>query len=160
MAEIGLIVFKNVFLPGPVPNCPGKIIPLRRLFLLLLIFFRRFVRNGTRFRIWAICVPRIAHFLRRFEEVWHTISNLGNLCANIFSFYFGDRGGVAHDLQFRRFVCHEIFIFSFYNIRRHSRAGTQNPNLPICVPKLTAADLRDRAGLAHKPRKSRFVCQN
>ena len=99
-------------------------------------------------------------FLRRFEEVWHTISDLGNLCANIFSFYFGDRGGVAHDLQFRRFVCHEIFIFSFYNIRRQSRAGTQTSKKTICVPKLTATDLRDRAGLAHKTRICRFVCQD
>ena len=74
-------------------------------------------------------------FLRRFEEVWHTISDLGNLCANIFSFYFGDRGGVAHDLQFRRFVCHEIFIF----------------------PSIISGG---RAGLAHKPRKKRFVCQS
>ena len=52
-------------------------------------------------------------FLRRFEEEWHTIFNLGNLCAKIFSFFLVDRGGVAHDLQFRRFVCQKFLVFSF-----------------------------------------------
>ena len=36
-------------------------------------------------------VSSIAHFSSEVCEKWHTISNLGNLCAKNFSFYFGDR---------------------------------------------------------------------
>ena len=96
------------------------------------IFLRELRRSGTRFRIWAICVPEIFHFFKEIEEEWHMISNLGDLCAKI------DRG----------------------RLERQRPHGTQNPDLPICVPKLTATDLRDSARLAHKTRKSRFVCQS
>ena len=58
-------------------------------------------------------VPFIAHFSSEVCEEWHTIFNLGNLCAKIFSFFWGDRGGVAHDLQFGQFVCQKFLIFSF-----------------------------------------------
>ena len=159
--------------------------PPHRWLLLLLIFLWRLRRSGTRSSISAICVPRIAHFPAEVE------------------------GGVAHDSQFRRFVCHEFFIF-FRRLRRsgtrssipaicvprivhfflhkvlktapawHTNpdftalcakvsrrpaerqrpAGTQNPIFPLCVPKLSAARRRDRAGLAHKSRFYRFVCQN
>jgi len=58
-------------------------------------------------------VPFIAHFSSEVCEEWHTISNLGNLCANNFSFFLEDRGGVAHDFEFWRFVCQKFLIFSF-----------------------------------------------
>ena len=56
-------------------------------------------------------VSSIAHFSSEVCEAWHTISNLGNLCAKNFSFFCGDMGGVAHDLQFGQFVCQNFFIF-------------------------------------------------
>ena len=56
-------------------------------------------------------VPFIAHFSSEVCEEWHTISNLGDLCAKNFSFLLGDMGGVAHDLQFGQFVCQNFFIF-------------------------------------------------
>ena len=105
-------------------------------------------------------VPFIAHFSSEVCEEWHTISNLGNLCAKNFSFSFG-------------------------GLRR---SGTRFPIWAICVPKFfhfsggieeewhTISNLGDlcaknfsffpskisggRAGLAHKTRKSRFVCQS
>jgi len=105
------------------------------LFLLLLIFLRRFVRTGTRSPIWAICVPKISHFfLLKFPEAepaWHTKPEFTELCAKI-----------DHD-----------------RLGRQRPPGTQTSKKPICVPKLTAIDLRDSARLAHKPRKNRFVCQ-
>ena len=55
LAKIGLIVFKNVFLPGPVPNCPGKIIPLRRLF----------------------CNYSISHFLITIDFAKYLLYNMG-----------------------------------------------------------------------------------
>ena len=65
------------------------------------------------FEFWQFVCQKFFIFLRRFEEVWHTISDLGNLCAKIFSFLGEDRGGVAHDLQFGRFVCQKFLIFFF-----------------------------------------------
>ena len=105
-------------------------------------------------------VPFIAHFSSEVCEEWHTISNLGNLCAKNFSFSFG-------------------------GLRR---CGTRSSIWAICVPRFfhflggieeewhTISNLGDlcaknfsffpskipggRAGLAHKTRKSRFVCQS
>ena len=56
-------------------------------------------------------VPFIAHFSSEVSEEWHTISNFGDLCAKNFSFFCGDRGGVAHDFEFGQFVCQYFFIF-------------------------------------------------
>ena len=69
-------------------------------------------------------------------------------------------GGVAHDPQLRQFVCHEFFIFFSTRCSRQRLPGTQIPNLPLCVPKLSAARPRDGAQLAHKSRFYRFVCQS
>jgi len=103
-------------------------------------------------------VSSIAHFSSEVCEKWHTISNLGNLCAKNFSFYFGGRGGVAHDSRFGQFVCQYFLIFilgieeewhTIFNLgdlcakvdrdrlERQRPPGTQNPDLAICVPKLT-----------------------
>ena len=116
---------------------------------------------------------------------------------------------MAHNHQFRRFVCHELFIFSPQGAQdsaclahksrichfvcqsyplpgretapgwhtnpdftalcakvsrrpaeRQRRAGTQISFFPLCVPKLSAARLRDSAGLAHKSRFFHFVSQS
>ena len=40
-------------------------------------------------RFWRFVCHELLIFIRRFEEVWHTISNLGDLCAKNFSFSFG-----------------------------------------------------------------------
>ena len=101
----------------------------------------------------------IFHFLAEVEEEWHTILNLGVLCATDFSFFGGSWGGVAHDFKFGRFVCHKFFIFPLLMWEKRSRRGTQNLKKPICVPKLASAQVRGRARLAHKYWNKRFVCQ-
>ena len=101
-----------------------------------LIFMGGWKRSGTRSRICAICVPRIFHFyLLKFPEAepaWHTNLEKTDLCAKV------DR-------------CRN---------ERQSRPGTQTSKKTICVPKLTAVEMRGSAGLAHKPRKNRYVCQS
>ena len=66
-------------------------------------------RSGTRFPIWAICVPKFFHFSGGIEEEWHTISDLGDLCAKNFSFFPskipGGRADLAHKTRKNRFVC-------------------------------------------------------
>ena len=101
-----------------------------------LIFPRRFRRSGTRSSISAICVPRIVHFspsdVLKIEPGWHTNLDFSTLCAKV----------------------------SCCPAERQRPAGTQNPILPLCVPKLAAARLRDSARLAHKTRFYHFVCQS
>ena len=52
-----------------------------------LILFCELRRSGTRFRIWAICVPKISHFfLLKFPEAepaWHTKPEKADLCAKV-----------------------------------------------------------------------------
>ncbi len=52
-----------------------------------LIFWRGWMRSGTRFPIWAICVPIISHFfLLKFPEAepaWHTKPEKTDLCAKV-----------------------------------------------------------------------------
>jgi hypothetical protein len=99
-------------------------------------------------------------FLRRFEEVWHTIFDSGDLCAKNFSFFpskiSGGRAGLAHKPRKNRFVCqnwpqptwemapgwHTNLDFTTLCAKviccpaeRQSRAGTQNPKLQIRVPE-------------------------
>jgi len=62
-------------------------------------------------------VPNFFHFSGGIEEEWHTISNLGDLCAK------NDRD----------------------RLERQRPAGTQNSKKPICVPKLTAREVKDSA---------------
>ena len=101
-----------------------------------LIFSRKFRRSGTRSSISAICVPRIVHFspsdVHKTEPSWHTKPDFTTLCAKVIR-------------------C---------PAERQRRVGTQNPILPLCVPKLSAARRRDSAGLAHKARFYHFVCQS
>ena len=135
-----------------------------------LILFCGLRRSGTRFRIWAIYVPKISHFFWRIEEVWHTISNLSDLCARNFSFFpskiFGGRAGLAHKTQKSRFVCQDwpspvretapgwdtkpekadlCAKIDLCPSERQRPTGTQNPKLPICVPKLTDREARNSA---------------
>ena len=86
-----------------------------------LVFWKGWMMNGTRSPIWAICVPKISHFfLLKFPEAepaWHTKLEKTDLCAKV-------------DLR---------------PSERRRQPGTQTSKKPICVPKLTATDLRDSA---------------
>ncbi len=83
---------------------------------------------------------------------WHTVFDSGDLCAKHFSFSCGARGGVAHGLRFRGFVCHGFFIF----LRSKRRSGTRFSIPGICVPRIFHFKRR----VAHKKCFRRFVCQN
>ncbi|MBR6935937.1 MAG: hypothetical protein IKH41_10670, partial [Clostridia bacterium] len=63
------------------------------------------------------------------EPAWHTKPEKTDLCAKV------DRN----------------------RLERQRPAGTQNSKKLICVPKLTANDLRDSARLAHKTQK-KTIC--
>ena len=73
------------------------------------VFLWGYGRSGTRSSIWAICVPKFFHFFVGIGEEWHTISDLGDLCAKNFSFFPskipGGRAGLAHKTRKSRFVC-------------------------------------------------------
>ena len=56
------------------------------------------------------------------EEVWHTNCRCRELCARDCSFSFWGGGGVAHEFNFRGFVCHGFFIF----LCRLMRSGTRS----------------------------------
>ena len=63
-------------------------------------------------------------------------------------------GGVAHDSQFWRFVCHEFFIF----FRRLRRSGTRFSIPAICVPRIAHFPPEVEGGVAHDSQFRRFVC--
>ena len=148
-------------------------------------FLRRSRRCGTRSSISAFCVPQIAHFSAEVEKEWHTIINFDDLCATNCSFFSPqgaqDSACLAHKSRICHFVCQSYPLpgretapgwhtnpdftalcakVSRRPAERQRRAGTQISILPLCVPMLSADRRRDRAGLAHKTRIFRFVCQS
>ena len=63
----------------------------RRMEILdVFIFISRRRRCGTQTVADANCVPEIVHFPFGVEDVWHTNSIFGGLCATNFSFFSVD----------------------------------------------------------------------